>query len=128
MAGLGDAHHLLVGQRLLEAVGDPVAVFATAPGDDLDLAAVGVDRVFASVGGRGFGRVVEDRRVFPAADPLHAEVIQFVFGLVDGDHPVGGMPFPVLVLQVVDARIDDVFVGVGFLVGGAGGQAGRVED
>ena len=48
------AEHLVVGQRVEQVVGDPVAVVAAVPGDHVDAIAVDVDLVFAAVDRRAF--------------------------------------------------------------------------
>ncbi len=120
--------HLIVGQRSQQVVGDPVDVVPAVPGDNLHIFAVDVDVVVATVDRLRQARVVEDRRVGPAADPLHAEVMGAVAHFRHQHHPVGKVAVSVFVLEVVDVGIDDLLVGVGFDEAGAFGQARRVVD
>src|SRR3954452_15922682 len=70
-----DAEHLVVGEGLQEAVGDPVGVVALAPGDQPDPVTVEVYVVIAAVDAPRLARAVEDRRVGPPVYALEAEVV-----------------------------------------------------
>ena len=121
--------HLVVGQRLQQVVGDPVGVVAAVPGDQLDPVAVDEDVVFAAVDRLGFGsgRRGSAGRPSPGSPARRSSGCRRAVRAI-ADHPVGAVAVAVGVLEVVDARILDVFVGIGFDVGGARGQPRRVED
>ena len=121
--------HLVVAQRIEQVVGDPVGVVAAVPGDQRDPVAVDVDVVFATVDrlASGSGCRGSAGPTSPGSPACRSSGCRRRAGQLD-HHPVGAVARPVGVLEVVDARVLDVLVGVAFDVVGARGQPGREED